>query len=306
MLKPPRLKIQRMREAWTNPSSTGIFSQLQYLDVPWKTLNIAAQLDINYHLNRSGKKIVSPLIESYTDNEESLTVAQKTEIAGAVFAIYGDKWSKLYELLSLEYNPISNYDMTETEEIEGETSNSLHRTGTETTSGTGTDAHAYTGSQTNADTGTETTTHTGTKGVVTNDTSTGSSEGATDNTVYGFNSTTGVNDSGSENTTTAESERDVTETTTDDLTDTRTDALTHTRTDNLTDTETRNLTDQLTRNTTDAETGSNSVTRTLTRSGNIGVTTSQQMIESTIELWRWNFFIQVFEDLDTILTISTY
>ena len=306
MLRSPRLKIQRMREAWTNPSNTGIFTQLQSLDVPWSDLGIATELNLNYHLNRSGKKIISPLIESYTDNEGILTAPQKAEIADAIFAIYNDKWTKLYSLLSLEYNPISNYDMTETEEIEGATETELHRTGTETNHGTGTDAHAYTGTQTNADTGTETTTHTGTKGVVTNETSTGSSEGATDNTVYGFNSTTAVNDSGSENTTTAESERDETSTTTDNLTDTRTDALSHLRTDNLTDTETRNISDQLTRNTTDAETGSNTVSRTLTRSGNIGVTTSQQMIQASIELWRWNFFTQVFEDIDTILTISTY
>jgi hypothetical protein len=86
----------------------------------------------------------------------------------------------------------------------------------------------------------------------------------------------------------------------------RTDALTATRTDNLTDTETRNITDQTTHNTTDTTTGENEVTRTLTRSGNIGVTTSQQMIQSSIDLWQWNFFTQVFEDIDTLLTIATY
>lgn len=40
----------------------------------------------------------------------------------------------------------------------------------------------------------------------------------------------------------------------------------------------------------------------LTRSGNIGVTTSQQMLESEIELRKRHFFDAVFTDLDTILT----
>lgn len=45
----------------------------------------------------------------------------------------------------------------------------------------------------------------------------------------------------------------------------------------------------------------------LTRSGNIGVTTSQQMIESERELQMWNFFrTVVFPDVDRILTIQTY
>ena len=46
--------------------------------------------------------------------------------------------------------------------------------------------------------------------------------------------------------------------------------------------------------------------RTLSRHGNIGVTTSQQMINSEIELWQWNFFSEVFKDIDKILTIQTY
>lgn len=44
----------------------------------------------------------------------------------------------------------------------------------------------------------------------------------------------------------------------------------------------------------------------LTRSGNIGVTTTQQMLTSDIELWRWNFFYEVFNDIDKVFTISTY
>lgn len=43
-----------------------------------------------------------------------------------------------------------------------------------------------------------------------------------------------------------------------------------------------------------------------TRTGNIGVTTSQQMAESDIQLWRWNFFYEVFADIDNVFTVSTY
>lgn len=47
-------------------------------------------------------------------------------------------------------------------------------------------------------------------------------------------------------------------------------------------------------------------TNELTRSGNIGVTTSAKMIEENIRLWIWKFFDSVFKDIDRILTIGVY
>ena len=46
--------------------------------------------------------------------------------------------------------------------------------------------------------------------------------------------------------------------------------------------------------------------RKLTRSGNIGVTTSQQMIQSEIDLRSWNYFENLFKDVDSVLTCSLY
>lgn len=57
------------------------------------------------------------------------------------------------------------------------------------------------------------------------------------------------------------------------------------------------------------DSGSDTQTRnyTLTRSGNIGVTTAQQMIESERNLWLWNFFRNVvFPNVDEILAIKIY
>lgn len=42
----------------------------------------------------------------------------------------------------------------------------------------------------------------------------------------------------------------------------------------------------------------------LHRSGNIGVTTTQKMIEEERRLWIWNYFDQVFSDLDQVLVLS--
>lgn len=57
-----------------------------------------------------------------------------------------------------------------------------------------------------------------------------------------------------------------------------------------------------TRDTSETETGS----RKLTRAGNIGVTTSQQMLESEWEVRRRLLYEEIFRDVDKILTIPIY
>lgn len=45
----------------------------------------------------------------------------------------------------------------------------------------------------------------------------------------------------------------------------------------------------------------------MTRSGNIGVTTSQQMLQSEIDLWKWNFYTEfLFPCANRILTLPIY
>lgn len=45
---------------------------------------------------------------------------------------------------------------------------------------------------------------------------------------------------------------------------------------------------------------------TTTRSGNIGVTTTQQMLTAERGLWVWNYFDQIYKDVDSVLTLAIY
>ena len=215
----------------------GIFSYLNALEVPWKNDVSGNQLDIIYHGSRSGNKIIGSLIENYLDNN-TVSDDNKIIIAQAIYTIYIKNWNALYKTLSLEYNPIENYSMTETENVQDTHKGTLESNGN------------------NTNTYTETT--------LVNDTS--------NNQLYGFNSTDSVNSDKQ----TGDTTRDV-ESTMDS---------THKNTDR----ETKDITSD----------------RTLKRSGNIGVTTSQQMIESERQLWLWNFFESVFSDIDKILVLKIY
>ena len=215
----------------------GIFSYLNALEVPWKNDVSGNQLDIIYHGSRSGNKIIGSLIENYLDNN-TVSDDNKIIIAQAIYTIYIKNWNALYKTLSLEYNPIENYSMTETENVQDTHKGTLESNGN------------------NTNTYTETT--------LVNDTS--------NNQLWGFNSTDSVNSDKQ----TGDTTRDV-ESTMDN---------THKNTDR----ETKDITSD----------------RTLKRSGNIGVTTSQQMIESERQLWLWNFFESVFSDIDKILVLKIY
>lgn len=255
-----------LNSCFTAPLTSGIFAVLNTKSVPWAGTTTANPLDLVYHGNHSGNKQISPLVDALLDTSGKLDNTSLGALCDSIVAIYGHSWSKLYTTLSLQYNPISNYDMTETEETEGENETN------------------YTGTDTLTKIGTQTTERTGTDNHETSQTV--DNDATTNNSMYAVNSVAAVPTDAHTGTTDSET------TGSDNETVNLTDELTH----NTTDTQTKNLTDS----------GTHSTTRELTRSGNIGVTTSQQMIESEIQLWQWKFFTQVFNDLDEVLTLHIY
>lgn len=200
--------MKRLNEVfsnWKSPDADGgIF---WYLDdfassVPWADDDIAAELDMTYHGTYSGEKVVGPLVTAYMEDDETVTDANKALIARSIVYTYASKWKKAWATLNLDYNPIENYNMTETE-LPAETTQS-------STSGSG---------------------------------------------VYGFNSATSV------------------------PADTAIGSIVNTT----------------------------QTARSLTRSGNIGVTTSQQMIEQERKIALYDYFREVvFPDLDKALTVPIY
>ena len=227
-------KLNDVFDDWL--TGDGIFTDLNEFSVPWKTGeetddDLIKNLNMAYHGSHSGDKNISPIVHEFLISEDAET---RTKLAGIIYTMFGDKWSKLWDAFNTEYNPIENYSMTEHEERDDITT----REGSDTLTMTGTDTDALTG--------------------------------ATENGVSAFNSSDYSDNTKNEQTTT--------------------------------NTETRNMTDTTTHDTTDTLDGE----RTLTRSGNIGVTTSQQMLQSEIELRKWLYFNSVFNDIDTILTLSIY
>ena len=299
----------RLNEVFDNGiDGLGIFYYLQNLDVPWKTSNINVTLDLAYHGNH-GDRLITPLVRKLLDTTNVLSTANKQRLANVIYNLFKDKWEHEYALLLAEYDPISNYDMLE-EETPAEITHTIRPAETTTTNTPAETTETVTPAET-----TETVTPTETTETVTpaeTTTNTKPAKTTTENSVSAFNSSNYISD----NKTVIEG----------DANDKGSESITvnHAGTNKLevdtagtnkleVDTAGTNKLEVDTAGTNKLEVdtaGTDVITvqngRTLTRKGNIGVTTTQQMMESEIRLWQWNFYESVFKDIDSVLTLYIY
>lgn len=305
-------EIKRLAEITPNwISGGGIFAELEKMNVPWRGLTVNLGLDIQYYGNHSGKKIISPLVEAILSGD-TLSSGDITILATTATTIYGENWNELWKTLNYEYNPIENYSMIEETildkttydhgKITTRTDDLKHHsegngTNNPNTKDTRTDdlIHAKTG----VDTFTPNIKETQSPDLKTNN----------DRNIFAFNSPSAVpyNNDVSIQTGTQVSFRSGTEETEYGSTEknTGTQTYTHTGEDKTEYKSDENNTG--TQKFVDSGVDTQNREYKFKRSGNIGITTSQQMVQSQRDLWMWNFFKDiVFKDLDEILTIQIY
>ena len=214
----------------------GIFSNIENL--PWSSVMAGSQVDTLYFDTHSGERFSARIITRRIGDAGYLTSDDRRTISALVYAMFKTQWTKLWVTMNPDYEPLTNYQMTENE----------------------------TGNNTYTRTPNITRNHTGT------DKNDSNSHSNNQSNLWGFNSDTSVPSDMSDGDTTVNT----------------------TNTRNLTDTETG----------TDTTAGEN--TRRLTRTGNIGTNTFQNLIQQERNLWMYNFFEQVFKDVDSVLTIPIY
>ena len=265
-----------LNEAYIYPEARGgIFSLMD--ELPWVSVITGAQLDSLYFDTHSGERFSSRIIIKRL-KDGSLPSEARRPIATLVYARFRTQWSHLWATMNPTFDPLTNYKMEETVE--------------------GTESSTRTPDLTKGDTGTVQTTGqdkrtpdlsrkgTGTvkdDGSATNNNQTG---------IWGFNSSTSVPSDMSDGTATNEN------TTTRDLTETETGTDTTDRTN--TDTYNRNYTE------TGTDTTAGTSSRKLTRTGNIGTNTFQNLLQQERSIWMYDFFEQIFKDVDSVLTIPIY
>lgn len=254
----------------------GLFSNIDNL--PWISIMLGPQMDTLYFDTHSGERFSSGIITRRVGDDGSLSSADRKTIATLVYARFRTQWSRLWATMNPDYDPLTNYKMQET--AEGEESST--RTPDLTKGDTGTVQ------TTGQDTRTPNLTRNGT-GTVKDE---GSGTNNNQNGIWGFNSSESVPSDMSDGRVTNNN------TTTRDLTDieTGTDTTDHTNTD----TYNRSYTE------TGTDTTSGKSSRKLTRTGNIGTNTFQNLLQQERNIWMYDFFEQIFKDVDSVLTIPIY
>lgn len=262
----------------------GIFTYLNSFDVPWKSDVDADLLDLDYHSKR-GTKVVSNTVVSLLD-DDGLSAASKTKLAKLLYTKNKAKWDELWNSMGLydDFDPLDNTNWTEEERLEHRGSDSRSQT-------IGQKQNTFVkGSQTNSASIGEQTITEGQQ-TITNGTHTDTHEekrSAYNSSNYSPNV---------QNTDTIGQQQDTIGqkiNTNGARSDSSTDGQ---RTDTQTEGSQSN-----------SESGSNSYTdiHTITRSGNIGVTTSGQLIDDFRRVVNWQYFDIIFNDIDDVLTIDVF
>lgn len=189
-----------------------------------------------------------------------------SDIANLIFNTFSENWKKLWENYVVEYNPIENYSMVE------------ELTGKKTTT--------FESDLQKEENGTNNITSDITSNNYSTSNATGSTTTNSDTSIYTFNTQNGT-----------KSDTGVT---------TSTPNLTNTSEDDSASNTITNTTNNSNSNTITSNNGVEENTQKLKRSGNIGVTTSAQMIKENLDLWKWNFYNSIFKDIDSIITIGVY
>ena len=88
----------------------------------WLDSTNAEILDMDYYLNHSGEKYISPITAKLYEHDNNTYL---TKLASLIVLKYSDKWNKLYKaFFEDEYNPIENYSMVEEENANTSITNS--------------------------------------------------------------------------------------------------------------------------------------------------------------------------------------
>lgn len=250
-----------------------IFTQMVTFGAPWDS-EVGKEMDDAYLSMYSGVKTPS----KFTVLHSVDGVASVQSIAKLLWSMYGQSWKRLWDGYTIKYSPIDNYNVqekmgrTQTNDRDinktTDTNSSVNGTAKDTTDMNESVNGSINHGHVVQKTGNDTT------------------------SVYGFNSQESV-------------PSDVTSATGTD-TNSGTDTQTNT-------TDTTGTVDTVTSNTavgkiTDVTSDTDNETENLqrTKTGNVGQNSYQELLRQEFDLWRWNFFTQVFEDCDKYLVLSVY
>lgn len=250
-------------------TTDSLFQKMVQMGAPWDT-DIGKSMDVSFFTMYSGLKLPSYFVTLHIIND----VPDSQTIAQTLWDVYGKNWIKLWQDFNSQYNPLDNYNVNDTINRNQINNRTVGRNIDYTSSVDGT------AEDTSSEDGESKLQH----GHVVNDTRN------IDNYTYGFNSSIKVP--------TSAQTQNGTET------NSGTDVTTTSNIGEYGSTTTSSREDKTSENTKDNDTTNETISRD--RKGNVGNNSYQELLRQEFELWKWNFFYQVFDDVDKFLCLSVF
>ena len=324
------------------PIVNGLWSHINY-EFPEIFEVDSSQLDIMFLSNWS-MRTAAPIIRIIHDNavQYPLSSEELDTLAGIINGMYKHKWDKLMAVATAEYDPIHNYSDSLTETIQYSEEEDISKTSTGSNSSTRTDnlqeqqtdarqsqeVQNLTELQTDARQIQETKNlqevQTDEREITETRSLTNSGSDSRENGIYGFNSSEAVGDTNTEGSNSNTESGSIVTSHDGDLTIANTGTDTKVHSGNLTTTNTGTDTTTHSGTLTTANTGTQSSsgsmsnsesadndktgerTREYTKSGNIGNISTQKLLNEEIDLWRYNFILEIMRDVANFVSLPIY
>ena len=324
------------------PIVNGLWSHINY-EFPDIFEVDSSQLDIMFLSNWS-MRTAAPIIKVIHDSavQYPLTSQELDTLAGIINGMYKHKWDKLMAVATAEYDPIHNYSDSLTETIQYSEEEDTSKTVSGTNNSTRTDnlqeqqtdarqsqeVQNLTEQQTDARQIQETKNlqeqQTDERETTETRNLTNSGSDSRENGIYGFNSSTSVGDTNNEGNNSNTESGSIVTSHDGDLTTTNTGTDTTVHSGNLTTTNTGTDTTTHSGTLTTANTGTQSSsgsmsnseqgdndktgerTREYTKTGNIGNISTQKLLNEELDLWRYNFILEIMRDVANFVSLPIY
>lgn len=324
------------------PIVNGLWSHINY-QFPDIFEVDSSQLDIMFLSNWS-MRTAAPIIRVIHDNavQYPLSNEELDTLAGIINGMYKHKWDKLMAVATAEYDPIHNYSDSLLETIQYSEEEDTSKTVSGTNSSTRTDnlqeqqtdarqsqeVQNLTEQQTDGrqiqETKNLTETQTDEREITETRSLTNSGSDSRENGVYGFNSSTAVGDTNTEGSNSNTESGSIVTSHDGDLTTRNTGTDTTVHSGNLTTTNTGTDTTTHSGTLTTANTGTQSSsgsmsnsesadndktgerTREYTKTGNIGNISTQKLLNEELDLWRYNFILEIMRDVANFVSLPIY
>lgn len=245
----------------------------------------------NLYVGRSGLKKIGSLVERYKGNNDTLNEEQIELLGDMIKLIFDNQWKKEYDTIIKSYDPLYSYVLNETQQTNGSNSEDIvENIGAinETSTRGGYSEQVNYGAESESNN----------YGEINKTNNYGERSSNTINRVSGFNN--GLVDSETSGTT--DNEHTDTERKSSH-TDTRT---TQAKTDTSTTSERNDTKTTSERENATNKSGTISENKTISKEGNVGNFTQQDLILKEIELRKYNFFNKMFSDIDSYLVLKCY